>query len=171
MNSAAKDPALSGLFAGQSLELSDESKRKPSFILTPKNAQGFWVSEDRGVLLGRKLSLLGRSQDWIKILGVGVSLVKLRQEFETSLLSQVAGLDKSSLSLILQKTYLTHRPCLRKGRQLVLWVEKNLESAVFDSIKLAIQQWNESHEKPEKIEVESLDKIPRGPTGKVLQSL
>jgi acyl-CoA synthetase (AMP-forming)/AMP-acid ligase II len=158
------------LFLGYAIQ---EDHSKLSFSPIKKDAEGFWTSEDRGdVVEGGHIRVFGRCQEWVKILGMGVDVAQVRAAWELWLKRQHFGEQDLGLNS-LRAFHLTYRTCPRKGHQLILWVERDWledrKSQRKNMLERVIQDWNSTCEKWLSIELECIEKIPRGPLGKVLQ--
>lgn len=120
-----------------------------------------WIrTEDRVKLIPESgnlyLQFLGRSGDYVKILGEGVSLLELRDK-----LAKVA----TEFSTSSQQNFLLALPDVRQENIIVLVVEKSLPTDLADRLVQRFNQVVRAYEKIHKIV--KLDQIPKSDLGKV----
>ncbi len=116
-----------------------------------------WIkTDDRVILFEDKLKFLGRSTDYLKISGEGVSLLELRDQLETIL---------SGLKIKGTSVYLQALEDARCENILVLVVDKSLAS---ESVKTIVTEFNQIVRPYEKIrQVVQLNEIPITELGKI----
>lgn len=85
--------------------------RNGKFIFEDPKNEMWYTTSDRVHIEGNQLKFLGRVGDYVKILGEGVDLVRLRE-----ILSKISG-NK------IEKLFLTSKPDPRSGHQLFLYSE------------------------------------------------
>ncbi|MBC7743039.1 MAG: AMP-binding protein [Bdellovibrionaceae bacterium] len=117
---------------------------------------GFYLTEDLAELRDDLLILKGRASEYVKISGEGVSLSELNEKLESVALKRALPLTSLSLLAISQP---------RKGHELILAVEKSVDS---ETIKLVVQEFNQKVRPYEKIKKTVLvQRIPRSDLKKV----
>lgn len=117
-----------------------------------KTIDGFWTTSDRASLSGDLLSVLGRSDDFVKINGEGVSITSLRTEFQQHLRDQ--GFDDCvewELGAISDQ---------RRGALLFV---VSPEAAIFDGVL----SWNKFCFPLVRLQYFKMSQIPRNELGKV----
>lgn len=144
---------------GSSL-LSGSIQRSASQIIFEAGPQGeqWFKTADRAALNGRELSILGRAEDYIKILGEGVNLRLLRETL-SSILEHLGSSPEQALLLAKFDE--------RRGAELILILESAIESKAEEICRLFDEQV-----KPfERIQRHAvIEKIPRSDLGKPLLS-
>lgn len=126
----------------------------------PVQADGWFESSDRGQLAGRRLTVLGRDGDVIKIVGELVDVSRLRARWE-----------KTAATLAdRQCTELVALTDPRRGHRLVIAFEAGSSSQA--AIETLVQRFNSRGLPFERIDAVMAisQQIPRSPLGKVLDS-
>ncbi len=126
-------------------------------VWNPKR-DGWFVTEDRGEVVGTSLTVQGRSKDYIKIGGEGVNVARLRSVLEQCLLTY----DAKKMSQVVLLDVASER----------LGAEIHLVSTLPESETLVVSQMYEAQVLPfEKIrKIHYVKEIPRSDLGKVLWS-
>lgn len=113
---------------------------------------GWFTTSDKVILSGNTLKFLGRDKDLVKISGENVSLIHLRELFES-----ITGSHPDMV--------LTVKDDERLGKQIIVAVKKGLQ----ERIEAVIKEFNKKVMPYERIrEVKVVDEIPRSSIGKVL---
>ena len=126
-------------------------------VWDPKR-DGWFVTEDRGEVVGTSLTVQGRSKDYIKIGGEGVNVARLRSVLEQCLLTY----DAKKMSQVVLLDVASER----------LGAEIHLVSTLPESETLVVSKMYEAQVLPfEKIrKIHYVKEIPRSDLGKVLWS-
>ncbi|MBC7421615.1 MAG: AMP-binding protein [Bdellovibrio sp.] len=132
-------------------------QKKDSQIFITQPVQGGWYqTEDQAAVNGDQINLLGRSSDYIKILGEGVSLAELKDRLAA--LSIKHQISHGAVALLDMEDP-------RSGHQLILAVENSVNSEI---IKRLLAEFNQSSRPYEKIKKTiRLEKIPLSDLGKI----
>jgi o-succinylbenzoate---CoA ligase len=122
-----------------------------------RSIEGDWFqTEDRAEVKHNLINLLGRSSEYIKILGEGVSLAELSSQLVSIALR---------LKIAAQCFALLALPDARADHKIILAVEKSVDSEI---IAKCVQGFNQLVRPYEKISgLSTIDRIPRTELGKV----
>lgn len=147
-------------------------RKKKATLDFPIDENGWFRTADRAVIkktglsdgLHYHLTMLGRIEDEVKVLGELVSLVRVRATIE-----QVIS-ENESLKILQQRTWVVAVPAARNGHELVLVCEKlpGAETAI-DALFKALVSRLAPFETPFRSVL--VDEIPRSSLGKVLTTL
>lgn len=135
-------------------------KQGSSIILSKPVKEAWFQTEDRAKITKQsndvQIYLSGRSSDYVKILGEGVSLLELTDRLIA--ISLKLHFHPHSLALV-------HVPNVRSGAQLILVVENSVNSAIIDQL---LTEFNLNARPYEKIRKNiRVEKIPLSDLGKV----
>ncbi len=137
---------------GKSLLTSYAFFEKERIVLSDPKKEGWFPTEDAGLLEEGKLKVMGRSSDYIKICGEGIYLSSLEE-----LLQEVCQTSKMTLVPI---------PDERRGEK-IAFVYERAESL---NVKWIVDQFNKRVLPVAKIhEVFEVESFPRTPLGKIMR--
>lgn len=135
-------------------------KKNTEIFITEPVLDGWFQTEDQAQIVkhtnGDQINLLGRSSEYIKILGEGVSLAELKDRLDS--ISFRRQIPHAAIALVdLQDD--------RSGHQLILAVENTVKSEIIVQL---LAEFNQSVRPYEKIKkVVNVDKIPVTALGKI----
>ncbi len=117
---------------------------------------GWYQTEDRGEVNKDIINLLGRSTDYIKILGEGVSLAELNDQLVSVALKYKVPVGQQTLVAISDT---------RSGHKIILAVEKSVDSEIISGLMEEFNQIVRPYEKISSVVI--VDQIPKSDLGKV----